>query len=105
LALYDKLTSACILIRRTCSRSPPVRKVRLALASPVGYSDVCKAEPSRGSKSEPWYGPSPRASPRSGTQARFSPTERSVGVTSPGGLDEVTAHEDDRPFQVWSWAS
>jgi hypothetical protein len=36
LALYDKLTSACILIRCTCSRSLLVRKVHLASASPVG---------------------------------------------------------------------
>jgi hypothetical protein len=75
----------------SCSRSPPVRKVRLASASPVGDSDTCKAEPVRGSELELWYGPSPRVSPRMRMQARFSPTGRPIGVTGPSGPNEVTA--------------
>jgi hypothetical protein len=66
-----------------------VRKVWLALTLLVGDSDAYKAEPGRGSESKPWYEPSPRASPRLGTQARFSPTGRPVGTTGAGGLDEV----------------
>ncbi|RLN17243.1 hypothetical protein C2845_PM02G15650 [Panicum miliaceum] len=51
--MYDKLTPVCILIRRTCSWGPPIRRVWLASALPVGDSDTCKAEPRRGPKSEP----------------------------------------------------
>jgi hypothetical protein len=50
------------------------------LSLAVGDSNACKVESRWGFESETWYGPSPRASPRSGVQARFFPTERPVGI-------------------------
>jgi hypothetical protein len=61
--------------------NPLVRKVWLASASLVGDSDACKAESGRGSESELWHGLILRVCPWSGTQVRFSPTGRPVGVT------------------------
>jgi hypothetical protein len=102
--LYGKLIPACILIHRTCSWGPLVRRACLASVLLVGDSDTCKAEP--------WSGTSVGAmvrtqssSPWSGTEAMLLLTGRPVGITGLGGLDEVAAHEGGCSFQVLSWAS